>query len=112
MKYAVIKSGSKQYKVFEGKTVVLDNLNSDINKVVELSDVLLLVDEDKVEIGRPVLTAKVHATVLENKKTPKIRVYKYKAKTGYHKTYGARQSKTLVRIDKIEGVKKTTKYGA
>ena len=60
-------------------------------------------NEDKVQIGKPILSSKVKATVVDQVKGEKISIFKYKAKTGYHKKTGHRQKLTLVQIDKIEG---------
>ena len=59
-------------------------------------------NDDKVAVGQPTLSTKVKATVVDQVKAEKISVFKYKAKTGYHKKTGHRQKLTLVKIDKIE----------
>ncbi|MEX0616559.1 MAG: 50S ribosomal protein L21 [Candidatus Woykebacteria bacterium] len=102
MKYAVFASGSKQYIASEGDTITVEKINTEKGKPVEFDRVLLSVDGDKVEIGKPHLKAKVKATVDDHIKDKKIRVFKYKAKTGYHKTQGHRQELTSVKIEKIE----------
>ena len=43
MKYAIIESGGKQYKAVEGSTIVVDRLNLEAGKKVELNDVLMIV---------------------------------------------------------------------
>ena len=101
MKYAVIKTGGKQYKVTEGQSLLVEKLNIEKNKPIEFDQVLLLVEDDKAKIGQPLVDAKVRAKVLDQVKTEKIDVFKYKAKTGYHKKIGHRQNLTKIQIEKI-----------
>ena len=71
------------------------------DKVV-FDQVLAIVDGENTKFGTPVVEgAKVEATVVKNGKGKKVRVYKYKAKKGYHKRQGHRQPYTKVEIGKI-----------
>ena len=100
--YAIIKTGGKQYKVEEGKTISIEKLDAEVGAAVEFGDVLLL--SDAVKIGQPfVAGAKVTGTVLEQGKGAKIRIFKYKAKSNYRRRQGHRQPFTKVKIEKIEG---------
>jgi large subunit ribosomal protein L21 len=101
MKYAVIKSGGKQYKVAEGQTLAVEKLAVEKTKPVEFDQVLLLVEDGKAKIGQPTLQAKVQARVIDQIKGEKIDVFKYKAKTGYHRKVGHRQNLTKILIEKI-----------
>lgn len=101
MKYAVIRTGGKQYKVSEGQELKIEKLEVEAGKNFEFDDVLLTVDEGKVNVGKPKLSSKVSATVVDQVKGKKIAIFKYKAKTGYHKKTGHRQNLTVVKIDKI-----------
>jgi len=110
MKYAVIKTGGKQYRVFEGQVL-------DVEKIVDLKtsnfsfdQVLLMVEDEKVSLGKPFLTgAKVEAKVVEQFKDKKIRLAKFRAKSRYRKVQGHRQQKTKVEILKIKAVSKGKK---
>src|SRR3989344_2101916 len=101
MKIAVVRSGGKQYVVSEGAQLKVEKLQAEVGKPVEFADVLLVVNDNNVQIGRPVLKTSVKAVVTEQLKDKKIRVFRYKAKTGYHKTTGHRQQLTGVKIEKI-----------
>jgi large subunit ribosomal protein L21 len=101
MKYAVIKTGGKQYKVTEGQSLLVEKLNIEKNKPIEFDNVLLLVEDDKTKIGQPLLDVKVRAKVLDQVRAEKIDIFKYKAKTGYHKKMGHRQNLTKIQIEKI-----------
>ena len=101
MKYAVISTGGKQYLVTEGQTINTEKIKVEKNKPVEFDEVLLLVNEEKVSIGQPTLGVKVKGKVVDQVRDKKISVFKYKAKTGYHKKIGHRQNLTKVLIEKI-----------
>ena len=101
MQYAVIKSGGKQYKVNVGDTLELDKLTTEKDKVI-FSEVLLLVTNGKVTVGKPSIKgALVEATLLEQKKGEKIRVARFKAKSRHRRVTGFRAHLSVVKIDKI-----------
>lgn len=101
MKYAILSSGGKQYLVSEGDSILVEKLDYKKNEPVEFDKVLLSADGKKIDIGKPYLAYKIKAVVEEQVKSLKIKVFKYKAKTGYHKTQGHRQKLTKVKIIKI-----------
>lgn len=101
MKYAVFSSGGKQHLVSEGDSVLVEKLDIKKSGPVEFDKVLLSTDGKKIDIGKPYISHKIKATVEEQIKSSKIKVYKYKAKTGYHKTQGHRQRLTKVKIIKV-----------
>lgn len=99
--FAVIKTGGKQYIVTEGQTLTVEKLEHEKDKVV-FDQVLLVADAKKVSIGQPLVAgAKVTATVVAEGKGEKKIVFRFKAKTRYHKKKGHRQPFTKVKIDKI-----------
>ena len=101
MKYAVIQSGGKQYRVSEGDVIEIDRLSLEKEKV-SFDNVLLLVSEGVIKIGKPFITGeKVQASLVENLKGDKIRVSKYKAKVRYRKTIGFRPFLSRVKIEKV-----------
>jgi large subunit ribosomal protein L21 len=100
MKYAIIKTGGKQYKVKVGDTLNVELLGD--AKTFVFDDVLLVVDEDKVEVGMPVVAGvKVFADVLSEVKAEKIEVFKYKSKSRYRKHTGHRQHLSQIKITGI-----------
>jgi len=110
MKYAIIKTGGKQYKVKEGDALEVEKLMvrqaHQASKLIDFNEVLLVVEDKNVLIGQPLVEgAKVKAKVLGHLKGPKIRVAKFRAKSRYRKVKGHRQEKTRVKIQKIEIVK-------
>ena len=101
--YAIIQTGGKQYKVAEGDTVLVEKLEAAEGDVVTFDQVLTVVKDSDVVVGKPVVDgAKVTAKVETQGKGKKILVFKYKAKSNYRKRQGHRQPFTKVVIEKIE----------
>ena len=99
---AIIVTGGKQYNVSEGDTLFIEKLDVNAGDSVVFDQALAIVDGENTKFGTPVVEgAKVEATVVKNGKGKKVRVYKYKAKKGYHKRQGHRQPYTKVEIGKI-----------
>lgn len=102
MKYAVIKTGGKQYKVSEGDVIEVDRLVDEKNGKLTFDEVLLKVSDSSVKIGTPFVKGeKVEAKLVEQKKGDKIRVSKFKAKVRYRRVNGFRASLSKVLIEKI-----------
>jgi len=98
MKYAVVRIKGKQYKVKEGEEFLADKLGQDL-----IPEVLLVADEEKVQIGKPVLSkAKVvlHITT-PLQKGEKIHVRTFKAKARIRKHIGSRAVYTLLKVKSI-----------
>ena len=109
MKYAVIKSGGKQYRVSEGDIIEVDRL-PDTKRKLSFEDVLLFVSDGSVKIGRPYVSGeKVEASLVENLKGDKIRVSKYKAKVRYRRTIGFRPYLSKIKIEKIGSMSSSRK---
>jgi large subunit ribosomal protein L21 len=101
MRYAIVIDKNRQHRVEEGSVIDLDLREAEAGSQLELQ-VMLLADGEAVQIGGPVLDGSVvKATVLDQVKGPKIRVFKYKPKKRYRVATGHRQGYTRVRIDEI-----------
>src|SRR3989344_246056 len=108
MTFAVIKTGGKQYKVAEGDVLRVEKLASIDGSAsggeggdVVFEDVLLVVNGE-VRLGKPIVSgAKVTAKILEEGKSKKKMVFKYKSKTRQHKKKGHRQPYSKIQITKI-----------
>lgn len=102
MRYAVIRTGGKQYRVAEGDEIEVDKLEVEKGKPFTFDEVLLLVDEDKAKVGQPLVKGvKVKAKIVDQVKGKKIRVATYKAKARYRRVKGFRPLLTKVKIEKI-----------
>jgi large subunit ribosomal protein L21 len=100
--YAIIKTGGKQYMVNEGDVLMVEKLDVESGAKVMFEEVLAVGNNGELQVGSPVVAgAKVEATVVENGKTKKVIVFKYKPKKDYRKKQGHRQPFTKVRIEKI-----------
>jgi large subunit ribosomal protein L21 len=103
LKYAVVETGGKQYKVSEGDVIKVEKLDVEAGGLVDLEKVLLIGGEE-VKIGAPYVEgAKVTAEVVKNGKAKKIIVFKYKAKKNYRRKQGHRQPYTELKITSILG---------
>lgn len=104
MKFAVIKTGGKQYKVHEGDKVVIEKLPGDLKEGDKVSfDEVLLVDDGKtIDLGTPVTKSKVEGKFLGTALDKKIDVIRYKAKSNYFKKNGHRQPHSKVEITSIK----------
>jgi len=102
LKYAIVETGGKQYKVAEGDTIVVERLDAPEGSQIELDRVLLVAGEDGVKVGTPFVEgAKVVANVVEHGKGKKILVFKYKAKKNYRRRRGHRQPFTKLAIEQL-----------
>jgi large subunit ribosomal protein L21 len=103
MKYAVVKTGGKQYKISEGDILEVERLSLGDEKEISFDDVLLYTADGVVRVGTPMLSGiEIKATVLGQIKGKKIRVAKYKAKVRYRRVTGHRQLLTKVQISSIQ----------
>lgn len=99
---AVIETGGKQYLVVPKDKVVIEKLSGDEGSVITFDKVLLVADGSKVSVGKPYVGgAKVTAKVLEQGKSDKLIVFKYRAKSRYRRKYGHRQQQTTLQIESI-----------
>ena len=102
MSYAIIKLGGKQYRVREGERLLVDRLAVEDGKTFTPSVLLVGGDgEPQLDPVGVVVTAKV----LGQQRGPKIRIGKYKKRTGYRKHNGFRSALTQIEIESIGGTK-------
>ena len=103
MKYAVIKTGGKQYRVAEGDLVKVEKLDGEVGEKVTLSEVLFVGNEDDVKIGSPlVAAASVTGEIVSQGRAKKILVFKKKRRKSYSRQQGHRQYQTTLKITGIE----------
>jgi large subunit ribosomal protein L21 len=104
--YAIIKVGGKQYRVREGERLLVDRLPEE--EGATFTPAVLLVGGDSAPVLDPV-DVKVTAKVLGAVKGPKIRIGKYRKRTGYRRHTGFRASLTQIQIESIGGAKRPAK---
>jgi large subunit ribosomal protein L21 len=101
--YAVLETGSKQYRVAAGDTLEIERLEVEAGKPVTFDRVLLVNNEGKLTVGSPtVASATVTADVVEHIRGEKKIAFKMKRRKGYHRTVGHRQELTVVKITEIK----------
>ena len=102
--YAVLETGSKQYRVAAGDTLEIERLETEAGKPFTFDRVLLVNNDGKLSVGTPTVDgAKVVADVVAHKRGEKKLTFKMKRRKGYHKTIGHRQELTIVKIKEIKG---------
>jgi large subunit ribosomal protein L21 len=102
MAYAIIRSGSKQYRVSPGQTIAVEKLTAQPGEKVTFGEVLLLADGATVVQGGPLVSgANVIGEGLAQFEGKKVIAFKYKRRKGYHRTVGHRRALTRVRIEAI-----------
>src|SRR4029079_19025595 len=100
--YAVLETGSKQYRVSAGDTLEIERLAVEAGKPVTFDRVLMVNNDGKVTVGSPtVASASVVADVVEHKRGEKKLTFKMKRRKGDHKSIGHRQELTVVKIKEI-----------
>ena len=106
MKYAVIRTGGKQYRVSEGDIVKIEKLDAAVGEKITLADVLFVGDVGNsadVKIGTPlVANATVTGEIVEQGRAKKIIVFKKKRRKSYSRQQGHRQYQTALKITSIE----------
>lgn len=103
MKYAVIRTGGKQYRVSEGQLVKIEKLAGEVGDTVTLGDVLFVGGNGEVKIGAPLVAdAKVTGEIVGQGKAKKVRVFKKKRRKSYSRQRGHRQHQTTLKITAIE----------
>jgi large subunit ribosomal protein L21 len=100
--YAVLETGSKQYRVAAGDTLEIERLDIEAGKPVTFDHVLLVNNEGQMAVGTPMVAgATVTADVVAHKRGEKKVSFKMRRRKGYRKTIGHRQELTVVKITAI-----------
>jgi large subunit ribosomal protein L21 len=100
--YAIIKTGGKQYRVEEGRSLDVELLPAEEGATVELVDVLLIAEDGTVTVGAPTIAgARVLAHVDRHGRAKKIIVFTYKNKVRTRSKTGHRQWFTRLTVEDI-----------
>lgn len=102
--YAIVRlAGGKQFRAEVGRIVDVERIPQNVDEKVELTDVLLVGNDESTVIGQPTVEgATVTATVVDQYRAPKILVFKYRQRTKTRKMRGHRQYYSRLRIDDIK----------
>jgi large subunit ribosomal protein L21 len=104
--YAIVKTGGKQYKVAVGDVVTVEKLAAAAGASIALPAILLVDGENVMTDAGELAAVSVTGEILGQVKGPKIKIHKFKNKTGYHKRIGHRQKLSQVKVTGIESGKK------
>jgi large subunit ribosomal protein L21 len=100
--YAVIKTGGKQQRVKPGDVIEVERIHGvKAGDSITLTALLVVDDEGKTHVGKEAAKAQVKAKLLGEEKGDKVKVFKYRPKTGYARRQGHRQMQALVEIEEI-----------
>ena len=100
--YAIIRTGGKQYKISPGDTIQVEKIKGNAGENVELTDVLLYAEGEKILTGAPVLpNVKIVGEILRQGRAKKVIAFKMKRRKGFSKKQGHRQSFTALKIKEI-----------
>jgi len=103
MKYAIIRTGGKQYRVQAGDVVDVELLGAEAGPV-EFKEVLLVGEGEAIKVGKPIVDqAVVKGELMADVKGPKVISFKFKRRKNYHRKIGHRQGYSRVKITAIEG---------
>ena len=100
--YAIVKTGGKQYKVAVGDVVQVEKLVGEPGTEVSFPALLVVDGTDVTADAEALGNVSVTGEILEHTKGPKIRIHKFKNKTGYHKRQGHRQQLTVLKVTGIK----------
>lgn len=99
--YAVIKAGGKQHKVKTGDVLEVELVHGGHEETVTFAPLLVVDDEGGAHFGKDLAKAVVKAKLVGEQKGDKVKVFKYRPKSGYQSTRGHRQRYTLIEIEDI-----------
>ena len=98
--YAIVRAGGHQEKVSVGDEIEVNRVPEEPGATVELPAVMV-VSDGAVKTGTDAAGVKVAAEVVDHHRGPKIKVLRYKNKTGYRRRQGQRQDLTRLRVTSI-----------
>jgi len=100
--FAIIETGGKQYVVREGEKLKVEKLPQNVGESVVFDKVLLIVDGDNIELGKPYLKKTIEADITNQGRNKKIKMLRYHSKTRRRRRKGHRQHFTEVKVKSIK----------
>src|ERR1700744_3310387 len=100
--YVIVKTGGKQFRAEKDETLIVEKLEGEPGTAVELGEVLMVCDGEKITVGSPfVKGAMVRAEIIRQAKAKKIVGFNYKPKKNERKRWGQRQPQTFLRVTEV-----------
>ena len=101
--YAIIETGSKQYKVQKDDVFDVERIEVEAGKTVKLDKVLFYSKGKSSEIGKPYIKdASVICEVISHPRADKVIAFKYRRRKGSRKKIGHRQELTRLKVKEIK----------
>ena len=100
--YAVIRTGSKQYRVAPGDTIKVERMPGKVGGKITFDDVLAVRSDDQLLTGADAANATVTGKIIEQGRHPKVKVMKYRRTKQYKILTGHRQDYTAVEVSDIK----------
>ncbi len=101
-KFAIVQLKNQQYKVSEGKEILIDKVKGEKGDKLTFDEVLLIAEGDNVQVGKPTIAkSTVTAEIIAQTKGEKVSMMKFKAKSRFRKRQGHREQYTQIKIIKI-----------
>ena len=100
MKFAVLKTGGKQYLVNEGKSIKIEKIIGEfkVGDKVTFDEILMTTDGESATVGKPTTGGKVTAEIVAIDKHDKIDVIRYMPKSRWYKKNGHKQPYFEIKI--------------
>jgi large subunit ribosomal protein L21 len=99
--YAVIKAGGKQHKVQPGDVIEVELVHGGQDGAISFTPLLVVDDDGKTHYGKDLGKAQVKGKLVGQEKGDKVKIFKYRPKSGYSRRQGHRQMYTLVEIQEV-----------
>lgn len=99
--YAIVRAGGRQEKVAVGDVITMDRVAGEAGSTLELTPVLVVDGDAVTSAGDDLAKVSVTAEVVSHGRGPKIRILRYKNKTGYRRRQGHRQELSQVKVTGI-----------
>ena len=100
--FVIVRIGNKQYKVKPQDVIVVDRMAGEVGDVVEFPDVMLVQDDKKVTVGKPLVKgSKVTAKIIKQERGEKIEIHRFKSKVRYRRARGFRADLTRLEVTAV-----------
>ena len=102
--FAVIRTGGKQYRVEPGDVLDVEIVDdkAEVGGRIALDQVLLVYGDGGTRVGNPLIPgAVVEATLMNDIRGPKVRIFKHKKRKAFRKRAGHRQDLQRVKVERI-----------
>ena len=100
--FVIVRIGNKQFKVKPQDVIVVDRMAGEVGDTVEFTDVLLVDDDKKVTVGKPLVKgSKVTAKIIKQERGEKIEIHRFKSKVRYRRARGFRAELTRLEVTAV-----------